>query len=218
MSDAARPVESVAAQMEAIAAEVRAYWQEKSAARDRALANGREAIRHCANAIRAVHRHDHQGAEELLAHARALLEETAAALQGHADILHAGYVEDAQKEYAEARITLALVSGGRLPTPQTLGVTPAAYMNGAAEAVGELRRYILDLLRRGEPERCEQLLEAMDDIYATLVTMDFPDAMTGGLRRSTDNARGILERTRGDLTMALVQQAVQRRLEQLAGG
>ena len=211
-------MDSVSSQLETIAAGVRAHWQEKSAARERALANGREAIRNCANAIRAVHRNELDKAGELLDRARALLDETAQALQGHADILHAGYVEDAQKEYAEGRVTLALIAGTPLPGPEQLGVSAAAYMNGAAEAVGEMRRYILDQLRQGRTERCEALLAAMDDIYSVLVTMDFPDAMTGGLRRSTDNARGILERTRGDLTMALVQQRVQQRLAEGIGG
>lgn len=211
-------METIAQQLDTIASQVREHWQQKSGARDRALANGREAIRNCANGIRAVHRHDTALAEQLLERARTLLAETAASLEGHPDLLHAGYVEDAQKEYAEGRLTLALVSGLPLPTPDALGVSAAAYLNGAAEAVGELRRYILDLLRQGKPEQCESLLAAMDDIYSVLVTMDFPDAMTGGLRRSTDNARGILERTRGDLTMALVQQTVQRRLEQLTPG
>ena len=117
----------------------------------------------------------------------------------------AGFLHDAQKEYAEARTTLALVSGGTIPTPQSLGVEYPAYLNGIAEAVGELRRMLLDRLRRGEYDGCEAILGAMDDIYSVLVTIDFPDAMTGGLRRTTDQTRGILERTRGDLTMAIVQ-------------
>lgn len=206
-------MDSVSQQLETIASTIRDHWTQKSAARDRALANGREAIRNCANGIRAVHRGEIETAERLLGRAHELLQETQRTLEGHPDLLYAGYVEDAQKEYAEGRITLALVAGRPLPAPHELSVGPAAYLNGAAEAVGELRRFVLDLLRQGETARCEPLLTAMDDIYGVLVTMDFPDAMTGGLRRSTDNARGILERTRGDLTMALVQRGVQEQLK-----
>jgi translin len=127
------------------------------------------------------------------------------ALRRHGDIYHAGFLHDAEKEYAEARTTLALLSGGSIPSPEDLGVEYAAYLNGIAEAVGEMRRMILDRLRAGHYEGCEDILHAMDEIYAALITVDFPDAMTGGLRRTTDQTRGILERTRGDLTMAMVQ-------------
>lgn len=123
----------------------------------------------------------------------------------HPDIYYAGFIQDAQKEYAEANATLALLAGEPLPEPEALGVEYAPYLHGLGEAVGELRRYLLDTIRRGDMRRCEDLLAAMDEIYGVLVTMDFPDAMTGGLRRTTDNVRGILERTRGDVTLALRQ-------------
>ena len=177
----------------------------KNAARERALVASRKLIRLSANSIRAVHRGEFDRAGEILDEAAAVRDDAVAALQGHGDIYHAGFLHDAQKEYAEARTTLALLSGGVIPTPESLGVEAPAYLNGIAEAVGELRRMVLDRLRRGEYDGCEELLGAMDDIYSVLVTIDFPDAMTGGLRRTTDQTRGILERTRGDLTMAMVQ-------------
>lgn len=176
----------------------------RNAAREQALAAARVIIRASANAIRAVHRGEFAAAERLLAEARATHEAAARALEGHPDLYFAGFLHDAQKEYAEAAVTLALCSGGELPGPGELGVEDAAYLNGIGEAVGELRRVILDRLRAGSLEGCEELLRAMDDIYGVLVTIDYPDAMTGGLRRTTDQVRGILEKTRGDLTMALV--------------
>ena len=142
-------------------------------------------------------------------------------LAEHADLYWTGYVQDAQKELAEACCTFALASRQPLPEPSSLGIAPAAYLNGLGEAVGEARRYVLDLLRRGETDGCEWLLSAMDDIYGLLVTLDYPDALTGGLRRTTDNTRGILEKTRGDLTLALRQQALVSALqsvERSAGG
>jgi translin len=130
------------------------------------------------------------------------------ALTQDGDLFWAGYVQDAQKELVEACCTFALVHGAPLPDPIELGVAPAPFLNGLAEAVGELRRYLLDLLRRGDADGCERLLQAMDDIYSLLVTIDYPDALTGGLRRTTDSTRGILEKTRGDLTLALRQDAL----------
>ena len=191
-------------------------FTQKYQARDRALQHGRDVIRHSANAIRAVHRGDLEQGEKLLSAAEGMLAEVEEVLRPHPDVYHAGFVHDAQKEYAEARITLALVAGRPLPEPESLRVGYAAYLNGAGEAVGELRRQVLDRLRQRETQRCEELLAAMDDIYSVLVTVDFPDAMTGGLRRTTDSVRGILERTRGDLTLALVQNTLHERLDRLS--
>ena len=177
----------------------------RNAAREEGLGASRAVIRLSANAIRAVHRQEFEAARAGLAEARAVRDRAVTAMAAYPEIYHAGFLHDAQKEYAEAETTLALLSGGSIPSPQELGVEDAAYLNGIAEAVGEMRRMLLDRLRRGQYDGCEEILAAMEDIYAVLVTIDFPDAMTGGLRRTTDQARGILERTRGDLTMAILQ-------------
>lgn len=152
-----------------------------------------------------MHRGEFGRALELLGEGRASHQTVSAALATHPELYNAGFVHDAQKEYAEAWTTYRLLRGESIPRPEELGVEDAAYLNGIAEAIGELRRMVLDRLRRGELSGCEAILAAMDDIYSVLVTIDFPDAMTGGLRRTTDQSRGILEKTRGDLTMAMVQ-------------
>jgi translin len=203
--------------LNAIAEDVRVHLDAKHAAREQALPLCRTALRHSANAIRAVHRGDFAAADDLLAQARSLLEQAAEALADHPDIFYAGFVHNAQKEFAEGCLTLALVSGRPLPSPADLHVDHPAYLNGLGEAMGELRRYLLDSLRHGDIDRCESALAAMDDIYAVLVTMDYPEAITAGLRRTTDAMRGLLERTRGDLTIALVQRNLERRLEQFEG-
>jgi translin len=183
----------------------RAHLESKHKARETTLAACRKTIQACAASIRAVHREQFDTAEELSAQAAAHLAEATAAVEHHPDIRHAGFVHDASKEYAEARMTLAFVRGDPLPAAEELGVEVQAYLNGMAEAASELRRYLLDLLRRGRPERGEELLGYMDEVYSLLITIDFPDAMTGGLRRTTDQLRGVLERTRGDLTTSLLQ-------------
>ncbi len=191
------------------------YFTLKHSARERALPKSRSAIRCCANSIRATHRQEFSIAAQLIEQAATLLAEMGHDLQDHQDIYHAGFVHDAQKEYAEAATFAALTQHQPLPTPQELAINYAAYLNGLAEAIGELRRYVLDQLRRGNVENCEVFLNYMDDIYATLITVDFPDAITSGLRRSTDAARGLLEKTRGDLTAVAVQSQLQRSLLQL---
>jgi translin len=183
----------------------RSYLGLKNAARERALPKSRAAIRCCANAIRAAHRQDVALARQLLGEAETLLAEMRADLEGHLDIYYAGFVEDAQKEFAEASLTCALIEGREVPLPEALHVEWAPYLNGLGETVGELRRFILDRLRQGKPEGCEAFLQAMEDIYLLLTTVDFPDAITGNLRRTTDSVRGILEKTRGDLTVMVGQ-------------
>jgi translin len=184
----------------------RLRFEDTMRARERALPAARRAIRACANAIRAIHREEWENAHRLMDEAKAAIDEGLEAVRDHPQIRFAGYLQDAQKEYAEARITEAVVTGAEpLPTPEELGVEDAPFLNGMAEAIGEGRRHILDLLRHGEVDRGEAVLSAMDDMYYVLVSMDYPDAITGNLRRSTDVARNLIERTRGDLSIAIVQ-------------
>ena len=200
--------------LDEIAESAREHFTAKHGAREKALPLCRDTVRLSANAIRCVHRRDFAAAEELIVKAAANLTELDSALAQHLDILNAGYVNDAQKEYVEAATTLALIAGRPLPSPDDLGVLAAAYMNGIAETIGELRRHLLDSLREGDVPHCEDTLAAMGDIYDVLVTMDFPEAVTSGLRRSTDAMRGILERTRGDFTMAAVQRELEEKLDE----
>jgi translin len=205
-------LQSVSGELDTIVERIRAHLVSKNTAREQALPLCREAIRHSANAIRAVHRGEFELGQELVDKAGSAVRQASDALKAHPDIFHAGFVHDAQKEFTEASLTLALVAGRPLPAPEALGVQPAAYLNGMGEAVGELRRHLLDSLRGGDVTHCEDCLTAMDDIYSVLVTFDYPDAMTGGLRRTTDAVRGILERTRGDLTLAVRQRDLERKL------
>ena len=205
----------LAVHLEAIAERARAAFTAKDVAREQALRSSREAIRFCSEGIRAVHRGEYDDARKKLNSARDLIQELEDVLKDHQDLAHSGFVYSAQKEYAEGRATLSIIVDGTIPDPEEIKVGYAAYLNGIAEAVGELRRHVLDTIRKGETARCEELLEAMDDIYGILVTMDFPDAMTGGLRRTTDSTRGILEKTRGDLTVASRQWALEKKLAKL---
>ncbi len=173
--------------------------------RERALAESRRVVRLSANATRAVHRNEFDTAIELLEDARTMRDSLEKDLHDYPNLYWTGYVQDAQKEYAEARITLGIISRSGMPTPGELNVEDPVFLNGLGEAAGELRRYSLDSMRRHDLARASELLSAMDEIYDLLVSVDYPDAVTGGLRRTTDMVRGVLERTRGDLTQALRQ-------------
>ena len=202
-------------ELAAVSETSRASFLETHNAREQALRLSREIVRNSANSIRATHRAEYEKAHELLQAVSNLKSELDELLAGHPRVYYAGFVEDAVKEYAEASATLSFAEGRPLAGPEELGIGAAPYMNAMAEAAGEMRRFILDALRRDDVSRCEELLGVMDDIYSHLVSMDFPDAVTRGLRRSTDMARGVLERTRGDLTVAIRQRRLEGKLAEL---
>ncbi len=201
--------------LESIVEEIRAGFEAKNAARDAALQRSRTLTRHCANAIRAAHRGDFAEAQALLDTAAGDAQAMIADLAPYPDLYYAGYSQDSLKEYAEARLTFAFITGGEPPRPADVRVEPAAYLKGLAEAASEMRRHALDLMRQGAPaqmERAVHILDIMDEVYLLLITVDFPDAVTGGLRHTTDALRGVLERTRGDLTTAIRQERMQQAL------
>jgi translin len=191
---------------------IRADLEKRDAAREKVLPLSRELIRLASITIRAIHRQEFEEAKKLLLEGKAVRETLEQSVRECEELRYHGFVRDAQKEYTEANAVYALVQGLVLPSPDDLQVDYGAYLNGLGDTVGELRRYLLDGMRRGDLSRCEEILTAMDDIYTTLVTMDFPDAITGGLRHTTDQVRGILEKTRGDVTMAVREKELERKL------
>lgn len=208
--------------LEDIADRIRQKFDIRTAMRDQALSQARQLTRACSLAIRAVHRDDKEAMEAQLAEARKLADILRDELKDHPDLFYAGYTQDSLKEFVEANVTCALIQNQPLLTPEELFVEEATYLNGLAEVVGELRRRTLDILRSGYSEEAERLLNYMDEIYSVLVTMDYPDAITNGLRRQTDLARGIIEKTRGDVTFSLrgehLTQAIRKLSGQLNGG
>jgi translin len=202
--------------LESISERIRQSFDARTRARDQALGQTRLLTRHAAHAIRAIHRNEHSLAQEHLGEALKLVEAIKAGLADFPDLYHAGYTQDALKEFSEASITVALIENRLLPGPEELDVEYATYLNGLAEVTGELRRRCLDILRQGYSAEAERLLSCMDDIYAVLVTLDYPDAITNGLRRQTDLVRGIVERTRGDLTISLREQQLEQSMAHLS--
>jgi translin len=186
--------------------DIRATLDSRFSAREQAIVGSREVIRSSANAIRALHRAEWDQAASLITQAAEGQAKMMAAVAGHADLIHAGFVADAAKEYAEARITQAFFTGTQMPTHLDLGVDPVPYLHGLGEAVGEMRRRMLDLLRGEDLAEASRILEEMDDIVDLLATIDYPDGMTNGLRRTTDVARSLVERSRSDLTATVVQE------------
>jgi translin len=191
--------------LEQIASELRRNLETTNRAREEALRTCREVIQYASRSIRALHRCELDQSRALANESKARVDLVRAALATHPDLFHTGYVHDSQKEYVEAETMLAIVGKSPLPSHMLLGVEPAAYLNGIAEAASECRRYVLDRLRSGDIACAEAVLKVMDEIYFELVTFDFPDAITGGLRRTTDALRAVLERTRGDLTLTMTQ-------------
>jgi translin len=202
-------------QLETIAEQIHQAFEIRTNVRDKVLSQTRTLTRYCASAIRAVHRDEFDVARENLEKAANIARSFQTDLVDYPDLYYAGYTQGALKEYAEANIVYALVINNELPSPQDLSLENATYLNGLAEAVGEFRRRCLDILRQGYSQDAERLLSHMDDIYAILITMDYPNAITGGLRRQTDIVRGITERTRGDLTLSLRQEHLEQTMQRL---
>jgi len=192
--------------------EARSILDERFSARERAIAGSRRVIRSSANAIRALHRGEMEPAQELIDQAGEMLAGILSLLEGHPELVHVGYTHDAAKEYAEARVTAALFRGEDLPGFDELGIDPVPYLHGLGEAVGEMRRRLLDLLRSGDIPAAEQAMQVMDQIVDLLAEIDYPDGMTGGLRRTTDVARSLVERSRADLTATVVQERLRQDL------
>ncbi len=207
-------MKNLTANLDVFADRIRVDMEKKDAAREKVLPLCRELIRYASVTIRAIHRQQFDEAKNLLAEGKKVREALAQAIKEWPELSSHGFVKDAQKEYTEANSVFALVTGQSLPDPDELKVDYGAYLNGLGDTVGELRRYILDSMRHGDLTHCEETLTAMDDIYTTLVTMDFPDAITGGLRHTTDQVRGILEKTRGDITLAVREKELTEKLVQ----
>lgn len=187
-------------------------FEARHLAREEALKHARLMTRHSAQAIRAIHRGEVTTADEELASCKELLAKVKENLEPFADLYFSGYTQDAIKEYVEASLTYCLIQNLPLPLPVELGVEYSTYLRGMAETTGELRRRCLDILRKGYSNEVERLLAHMDETYALLVTMDYPDAITYGLRHSTDQLRGIIERTRADITISLREQHLEQAL------
>jgi len=194
----------------------RKIFDERTRVRDETLVKARQLTRLAALTIRAIHRSEFMQAQEMLNEAHLLVLNMQRDLASYPDLYHAGYTQDAIKEFAEANLTFALIGNQRLPRPEDLGIEYPTYVNGLAETIGELRRRCLDILRQGYSEEAERLLNTMDEIYNFLVTMDYPDAITNGLRRQTDLVRGIIERTRADLTLSMREQHLQDALQKFS--
>lgn len=193
---------------------VAASFSEANAAREIGLPACRACIRSCGSSIRALHRLDATAADTTADDAERQLRIAQEALAAHPAVAYAGFLHDAEKEYAEARLSAALVRDEPLPSADDLAVQGSAWLRGLAEAASELRRHLLDRLRAGEQDRAEALLATMDDVYDQLMTVDYPDALTNGLRRTVDQLRSVVERTRGDVTTTVLQRRLQDAIEQ----
>ena len=204
--------------LKVIAEQAHEYFSNKHSAREKALQLSKGTIQLSSKSIRSSHRNEFHEARVLLDEARSLVSEMIDIRLTHPDIYYTGFVQDAQKEYVEALLTFALIADEYFPMPDDIGIAFSAYLNGLGETIGEMRRYLLDSIRRGETSKCESILDVMDQIHTELFTMDFPEAITGGLRRTTDAMRGILERTRGDLTNALRQQKLEEQINRFIDG
>ena len=194
---------------------IRAHFAGQDRAREEAYNLSRQVIRLAASCIRSVHRKQNQEALSLLEQTGAATNQMIEAVSDQPSLRYGGFIADAEKEYAEAAITYAVIGGSALPSPEELQITYAPWLNGLAEAGGEFRRHCLDLIREDRIEEAEKYLDIMDEIYHAIMGFDYPNAISYGLRGRSDALRGMIERTRGDMTNALRQARLEQRLAEL---
>jgi len=199
--------------LEEISAKIRENFEAKDSVREDGLKISREIVRECRTATFALHGQDFEKANNSIEAAGKALEKLEILFKGYADIYYAGYVEHAQQEYSEVSVLRSLLKkegeSKNLPSPDDLRVEYAAYLNGLGDVVGELRRHVLDLIRRDSFEKAEVFLGIMENIHAILMDFDYPDAITKGLRRKTDVSRALIEKTRGDVVNAISQKKLE---------
>ncbi len=201
--------------LEEIAEGIRAQLDATDRAREEALVFGRNLTRNSASAIRLIHQGRLREAEEAIRADAEALREFRAQIAPYPEIATAPFLMDGEKEHVEARVTLCLADGRPWPLPDEIGCPPAAYLNGLAEGATEIRRQVVDRIRRGETASAEAILARMDEIYGILMTFDYPDAVLWGLKRRLDTVRGVVEKTRHDMTTAIRQDRLEEAMRRL---
>jgi len=198
--------------MDKIGSRIKKSLNNKDKSREKGLPLTRKVIRFSSEIIKMAHRGQLQESRTLLEEAGKILREAQKSLEKYPDIYYGGFLQSAEKEYAEATITLALIKKQSLPSPEVLKIGGTSYLRGMGEAIGEMRRYILDSIRKDKLSDCERLLGLMDEMYYFLFSFDYPEPLVRGLRRTVDSARGLIERTRADVTNAVCQKRLEEKL------
>lgn len=122
-----------------------------------------------------------------------------------------GFIEEALIEYAEAAITHALLNNLPEPTMEALGCTERSYVLGLADAISELRRRVLTLMRKDDLDGATRLFDLMDRLFLLLMVFDHTEAVLP-VRRKQDALRAVVERTRADLTSVICQKRLEVKL------
>ncbi len=196
--------------LEEIGAELEAYLDEKERVREETLRVSREILKLSARTIAAMHRGAFVDGDVL--RIIDLCKQLKKDLRDHKDMWHSGAVANSLQEAAEAAIVHALLKNERLPHPDDLAVTYPAYLLGLCDAVGELRRFALTALKDGRTDDAEMYLERMDRIFAVISQYHYPKAIVP-VKVKQDQARGIIERTRGDVALSIAGNRTADRIE-----
>ena len=178
--------------------------------REQSLTTSREIVRECSKSIRNIHRNDEVSAKEHIENARKKLENLKSITSDVSEISYAGYVLDAEREFVEAVMFYTFEVSGYIEPFNNFNVHPSSYIQGIGDTIGEWRRKALDHLRNLDIKKAETYLAIMEEGMGTLNELDYPDALTGGLRRYADNARSIIERTRSDITNAFINESLRK--------
>ncbi len=200
--------------LDEVISEIEGRLDEKDEVRELAIKSSRTIARLAGAAIQGMHRGEDSAAilhetHEEVAKLRSLLD-------GHPDLFHAGFVENAMQEACESFLVHAILEGEKLPTPKECGVTDTAYLLGLGDVVGELRRFALTALRDGDVASASHSLERMERILDSLMRFDYPTALIA-LKRKQDVARSLIEKTRGEVAVAARSHELAKKIDSLHG-
>jgi translin len=173
----------------------------------------RKVIRDCSIAIKSIHRKEFDQYRERLLNVKETHKELLELVNRNPGVF-LKHLKTPEQEYAEAVAFYSITSKEPLPLPSDLDIKPLNYALGLADVIGELRRYTLDNIRNSIVEDLNYVLESMDDIYTQLFSIDYPSGLTQDLRKKTDQARSIIEKTRGDVSISLQMSDLKRCMEE----
>jgi len=180
--------------------EIDKFLKVKDEVREYMIKHSRDIIKEAGCVVIDIHRGDMDSASKRLVKLREYVREFLGKLKDHPELLYSGTVYGALSEYVEAEVFYSIINSMSIIDHKSIGVHPVPYMQGLLDVVGELKRYIINLVRSKDLTKAWRLFRIAEVIYESCRGLDYPEALVPGLRRKVDIARNVIESLRVFLT------------------